>query len=54
MGGPEVEAFLTHLAVDRNVSSSTQSIAVNAANVLSVASSGHLLKKPSASYNTFY
>jgi integrase len=30
MGGPEVEAFLTHLAVDRNVSSSTQSIALNA------------------------
>jgi integrase len=30
MGGPEVEAFLTHLAVDRNVSSSTQSSALNA------------------------
>jgi hypothetical protein len=30
MGAPEVEAFLTHLAVDRNVPSSTQSIALNA------------------------
>jgi hypothetical protein len=30
MGCPEVEASFTHLAVDRNVSSSTQSIALNA------------------------
>ncbi|HEX5056453.1 MAG TPA: integron integrase [Gammaproteobacteria bacterium] len=30
MGGPEVEAFLTHLAVKRNVAASTQGIALNA------------------------
>lgn len=30
MGGPEVERFLTHLAVDRNVSASTQSQALSA------------------------
>ncbi len=30
MGPPEIEAFLTHLAVNRSVSSSTQSIALNA------------------------
>ena len=30
MGGPEVEAFLTYLAVDRNVAASTQSQALGA------------------------
>jgi integron integrase len=30
MGGPDVEQFLTHLAVDRNVSASTQSQALSA------------------------
>ena len=30
MGPPEIEAFLTHLAVNRSVSSSTQSIVLNA------------------------
>ena len=30
MGGPEVEAFLTHLAVERNVAASTQSQALEA------------------------
>ncbi len=30
MGPPEIEAFLTHLAVNRSVLSSTQSIALNA------------------------
>src|SRR5690606_26356038 len=30
MGDREVEAFLTHLAVNRNVSASTQSVALNA------------------------
>ena len=30
MGGPEIEAFLSHLAVDRNVSASTQNQALSA------------------------
>lgn len=30
MGGPEIEAFLTHLAVNRNVASATQNQALNA------------------------
>lgn len=30
MGGPEIMAFLSHLAVDRNVSSSTQNQALSA------------------------
>src|SRR5574339_205674 len=30
MGGSEVEAFLTHLAVKRNVAASTQALALNA------------------------
>jgi site-specific recombinase XerD len=30
MGGPEVEAYLTHLAVDRNVAPSTQNVAMQA------------------------
>ncbi|MGA8260028.1 MAG: integron integrase [Arenicellales bacterium] len=30
MGGPEVEAFLSHLAVDRNVAAATQNQALNA------------------------
>ena len=30
MGVPEIEEFLTHLAVDRNVSPSTQNQAFNA------------------------
>lgn len=30
MGGPEIEAFLTHLAVDRKVAASTQNQALNA------------------------
>ncbi|GIV58054.1 MAG: hypothetical protein KatS3mg042_1781 [Rhodothermaceae bacterium] len=30
MGAPEIEAFLTHLAVDQKVSASTQNQALNA------------------------